>query len=438
MHSVVTSRFCFSLFVALALCGWGDESRAQSHATLPREGKSLREILRHEQASPQTLATARLTKPGGSKLDDPWVTLGRVLFFDPRLSGTNAMSCATCHTPGLGWADGQPTPTRAPKLDRHTQSLWNVGAYHELFWDGRASNLETQVDGPLESPDEMDGSRLKVLLIILRDDGVKQLVEDVGGMDLLQRAAAVLRKSLESRSVYTGSTGREMRRVYWQLGAIDRKHIDAAYQVVTRSLAEFQKTIVSGPAAFDRATTDLNRVPDLAEEPMMRGAALFFGKAGCVSCHQGPYLTDSRFHPASPISSGRDRGLGATLRSGHQQDPAKFVSSRDGRPRFTCVAKSVASRRHAMELLKRGKAKPADFDGLFKTPSLRDVSTHPPYFHDGSAISLEQAVRSEAKRLSCNDVRKPSARRSPRASEGALTEKDLQDITAFLMSMESD
>ena len=74
------------------------------------------------------------------------VELGKALFFDPRLSGSGSISCATCHNPSLAWADGLPTGYgyMSTRLGRHTPTILNVAYGEPYFWDGRAATLEDQ------------------------------------------------------------------------------------------------------------------------------------------------------------------------------------------------------------------------------------------------------------------------------------------------------
>src|SRR5262245_50280718 len=99
---------------------------------------------------------------------DPRIELGRLLFFDPILSGANDVSCATCHHPDLGFGDGRQLamgkggkgigPDRAggSVVKRGAPSLWNAAYNHLQFWDGRAPDLEEQARGPITSDIEMD------------------------------------------------------------------------------------------------------------------------------------------------------------------------------------------------------------------------------------------------------------------------------------------
>lgn len=85
------------------------------------------------------------------------IDLGRQLFFDPLLSGDQSLSCASCHHPKLGFADGQGKSTgiNGHTAKRGAPSLWNMAFLTQFFWDARANSLEEQMTGPLYSPDEM-------------------------------------------------------------------------------------------------------------------------------------------------------------------------------------------------------------------------------------------------------------------------------------------
>ena len=110
----------------------------------------------------------RADNPAATGRDDERVQLGRLLFFDPILSGANDVSCATCHHPDLGFTDGRPVsmgksgrgvgPERSggAVIRRAAPTLWNVAYSHKQFWDGRAKDLEEQARFPITSEIEMD------------------------------------------------------------------------------------------------------------------------------------------------------------------------------------------------------------------------------------------------------------------------------------------
>lgn len=191
--------------------------------------------------------------PADNAMSAERVELGRMLFFDPRLSGSGWISCATCHNPALGWSDGLPTAIGhgMKTLKRHTPTILNSAYNKRQMWDGRFASLEEQALGPIGNPDEMNMDMAEM---------VKRLRSIKGYAPLFERA-------------YPGE-------------GIGEK-------TVAKAIASFERTIVSGEAPFDRwQSGDKHALSDAAK----RGFELFRGKADCVACHQGPNFTDDGFH----------------------------------------------------------------------------------------------------------------------------------------------
>lgn len=146
------------------------------------------------------------------------IDLGRYLFFDPLLSGDGTLSCAHCHHPALGLADGRatssgyggrgvgPSRTGGAVLPRSAPSLWNVAFLDRLFWDGRAHSLEEQVAGPLFSANEMGGTPASLLAALNGNDTYRRLFAQAFGrgrgapitMAEVARALAAFESSLIS------------------------------------------------------------------------------------------------------------------------------------------------------------------------------------------------------------------------------------------------
>jgi len=117
--------------------------------------------------------------PANNKLTPNRVKLGEMLFFDPRLSGSNWISCATCHNPALGWSDGQPTAigNGFTVLRRSTPSIVNTAFNKLQMWDGRFDSLEEQAVGPMQAPGEMNGSMEQILVKLKSIPGYVQAFE---------------------------------------------------------------------------------------------------------------------------------------------------------------------------------------------------------------------------------------------------------------------
>lgn len=213
------------------------------------------------------LRPATVPAPADNKPSPARIALGKSLFFDPRLSGSNTTSCASCHNPALGWSDGLPTAAgyRMRILPRATPTLVNV-AYGTIFmWDGRAKTLEEQALGPITADVEMN-----------------------------QDLPSLVRK-LEAIAGY--------RRMFEQ--AYPGEGITAA--TIGKAIASFERTIVSTESPFDRwIKGDEQAVgPDVK-----RGFAIFEGKGRCAVCHQGFNFTDEGFHNIGVRDRGDSRDLG--------------------------------------------------------------------------------------------------------------------------------
>jgi cytochrome c peroxidase len=189
--------------------------------------------------------------------DNPYTSarelLGRTLFFDPRLSGSNFISCATCHNPGFSWSDGLPKGLGdgMKPLRRHTPTILNSAYCDLMFWDGRVDSLEAQALGPIQSPAEMNQPLTNVV----------KLVASIGDYQAMFKEA------------YPGEP----------VGA----------ETLAKAIATFERTVVSGQAPFDRwISGDDNAIPAQAK----RGFDLFNHKARCAQCHSGWNFTDNGFH----------------------------------------------------------------------------------------------------------------------------------------------
>jgi cytochrome c peroxidase len=214
---------------------------------------------------------AVIDRPSPSASADPWlrpaqvpyppenaptaerVALGQMLFFDPRLSGSGVMSCATCHNPARGWSDGLPTAVGDGHkvLGRATPTILNT-AYQPLqMWDGRKPTLEAQALGPIEASVEMN---------LPLDKAVARLRDVPGYVSAFERA-------------YPGE--------------------GITPETIGKAIASFERTIVSTTSPFDRwRRGDEDAIGASAK----RGFELFQGKANCALCHSGFNFTDNGFH----------------------------------------------------------------------------------------------------------------------------------------------
>jgi cytochrome c peroxidase len=331
--------------------------------------------------------------------------LGRNLFFDPRLSGDNSTSCATCHNPARGWSDGEATPVRFPQVKRHTPSLWNLAFYDNYFWDGHADSLWIQALFPLEGRPEMDSHRLKVVTLIVQDKYLKELYEDTFGK--ISTALVDNVKKGFSSNLITQNNFDGWNRVYLQLDYQQKEEISRIFANVGKALEAFQTNIWAGTSKFDLFARQITN-KEFDREPTLsfgaqKGLKLFL--VNCLQCHNGMNFSDSRFYnlglqehkPFSDWDKGRFEGI----KLARDSELSRLSKYSDMKPKIG--GDNTAT---------------TDTLGAFRTPSLRNVNLHPPYMHDGKVRSLADAIEAHIKILPV-----------------PLTEKDTEDLIAFLQAL---
>jgi cytochrome c peroxidase len=190
--------------------------------------------------------------------------LGRKLFFDPLMSASGTISCATCHHPRLAWGDGLPRAigeARAPLPFRSPTMLG--AAWMEGFgWDGKFPTLESVAFTPLSAAANMGRNEQELLRDIAQNAAYRADFDRVFGAEGVSRAT------------------------------------------VERALATYERTIVPASAPFDRwIAGDEAAISEAAK----RGFDLFTGQAKCSECHAGWRFTDDSFHD---IGTGGDNDLG--------------------------------------------------------------------------------------------------------------------------------
>ena len=194
------------------------------------------------------------------------IELGKMLFFDNRLSINQRQSCATCHNPYLGFGDGLPkgVGTKNNPLPRNTPHLYNV-AWNSIFmWDGRKPTLEEQALGPIESKEEM----------MLPLDQMESRINAINGYRTL------FQKTYDVQQV-------------------------TRYEI-SRAIAAFERTIIVDDTPFDRFIAgDKNALTPQQK----RGLKLFTEKAKCIDCHDGPNFTDDSFHSLGLKDNDQGRAL---------------------------------------------------------------------------------------------------------------------------------
>ncbi len=235
--------------------------------------------------------------------------LGKMLFFDPRLSKSGFISCNSCHNLSMGGTDNiktsighkwQQGPINAP-------TVLNSGMNLAQFWDGRAQDLKAQAAGPIANPKEMAFTH-----------------------EMAEKVVASIPQYRERFKTAFGSDG----------VTIDR---------ITTAIAQFEETLVTPGSKFDQW---LEGDKNALNQDELEGYKLF-KSSGCVQCHNGPAVGGSSYQKFG------------VYKPYETKNPA---NGREG------VTGNAADR------------------NVFKVPILRNIELTYPYFHDGEAATLEQAV----------------------------------------------
>lgn len=182
------------------------------------------------------------------------IDLGKLLYFDPRLSKDGTISCASCHNPYHGFTDPHRTSAGVGGAlgGRNSPTVINRLFSKEQFWDGRAEDLEDQAHGPLVNPVEM--------AMPSHDHVVKNCSRIRGYRPYFERAY--------------GSKEVTMKKI-------------------AQAIASYERTVLSGNSPFDRYTAGDK---DALSASAVRGMELFNGKANCRVCHTGFNFTDESYH----------------------------------------------------------------------------------------------------------------------------------------------
>ncbi|MBM7126002.1 cytochrome c family protein [Dyella flava] len=279
------------------------------------------------------------------------IALGKALFNDPHLSADGTIRCASCHIPEKGYTDGRRVAVGVEGRagTRNTPSLVTIGVAQEtsFFWDGRRSALDQAVLDPLTNPVEM---------------GLDDQTE------LLQR----VQQNAGDRQAFAQAFP-------------DAKQAVTLEQIAT-VLADYVQSLKLPESAYDHYA--LHGDKTALNQRALLGLAIFKGKGRCAECHllQGTpaMLTDHAFHRTGI-------GLDAIAQDLPRLTQGVIQRSLQG----AAIGNRVATHADEAQLGRFNVTQdPADI-GLFRTPSLRDVSQTAPYMHDGSVATLDEAIDRE-------------------------------------------
>ena len=352
--------------------------------------------------------------PSNKYSDNPKAAaLGKKLFFDSRFSGNQKVSCATCHREDYNFTDNLPLAHGMGTTNRRSMPLLGVAYNAWFFWDGRKDSLWAQALGPIESKVEHGISRTMSAYIISKY--YRNEYQEVFGH------FPEIGEEGDLRTNARPATDDPMALKSWVLmGPQSREEVNRIYVNMGKAIGAFVRTIVPGPALFDRYVEALLNNKDAEAKQILTadeiaGLKLFIGKAKCTNCHNGPLFTNGDFH---------DTGLPPD-----QHEPSVDRGRADGITKvladeFNCLSRySDADPNQCYELrfIDTGAQK---YIGAFKTPTLRNVAERPPYMHAGQFATLEEVLTFYQQKAD-----------NPELGHRGLTDRELQQLAAFLKTL---
>lgn len=277
------------VFIWVAGCRDGEESTGQGGIS------ALFEPLPEEAPAPEDNPTTAER-----------VELGKMLFFEPKLSRSGTISCNTCHVVGAAGVDHRAVAMGegARTGPRNSPTVYNAAFLKSQFWDGRAPTLEEQAKGPIQAHVEMD---------LTPEEAVERLYE-TGYEPYFERAFP------EADTAIT-------------------------FDNIAKAIAAFERTLITPGSPFDRYLEG----DEAALTPEQKEGLALFQQAGCVGCHYGPLLGGNGYAAFSHVEGTEDVGRAAVTQA-------------------------------------------TEDEYVFRIAPLRNVALTYPYFHDGSAATLEEAV----------------------------------------------
>lgn len=364
--------------------------------------------------------------PSNRVADNPRAArLGQALFYDTRFSRTGALSCASCHDPDLHFTDGRRVAMGEELYPRNTASLVNVAAYEWVLWDGGCDTLWCQARGPFENRHEMNANRLTLGHVLFEDAELRAAYEDVFGP--LPNLADTSRFPLRARPDNLAPDG-ELNLAWEGMTEADQFLASEILANASKALEAYQRTLRSDTSPLDTfleglAEEDPDKVAALSPEAQ-RGLLLFVGKAGCVECHDGPWLHASDF-----ANVGLD-----TRQWLYYEDNGRFEAIEDllsnefgGASAFSDDLEWGLARLDGLE-------QTPDLYSAFRVPSLRNVANTGPYMHGGHFESLAEVVH----HYNVLEERPFEGQTDPRLQPLGLSKSEEAELVAFLESLAMD
>ena len=362
---------------------------------------------------------------------------GRKFFWEKRYSGainvaddgmngglgalgeTGKVSCGSCHLPTYGWADNRSKPNNvsigANRSVRNSPSLLNVGFYDWYTWAGRLDSLWAQGASAPESPD-LAGNRCGIahmLFNFYRSEYDAIFDDDLpAALDPAAPDAARFPAACKPKAAGAADGPWEM------MAAADRVAIQRVMSNVGKSIAAYERKLVSQNSAFDKYVAgDVSAMSASAK----RGLKVFIGQGFCVQCHTGPHFTDQKFHNLGVPQTGANVPMTDTGR--FDDLPKALANAYNMTSQFSDSVDTGMTKHMGVAAVETDK-------GAFRSKNLRSVALTAPFEHNGVFATLREVI----------DFYDQGGGTTPYTKDEKikplnLTEQQKEDLVAFLESL---
>jgi len=334
-------------------------------------------------AAPPLAPLPPVPEPGDNKTTKAKVELGKLLFFDPKITGDASVSCGDCHDPKQGWGLAEPISRGYPGTVhwRNSQTAVNTGYLGKLFWQGDAGSLEAQAEAA--------------------NTGA---VAGNGANDVME---ARLRQTPEYVKRFRDAFGTVLPQIndaWYAIAAFEREMLTQKDNPLDRFL-KGDKSALSPKA--------------------VKGKQLFEGKANCIECHNGPMLTDQKFH-----------NLGVPRPKEFEEAGLNQITYR-----WEIYQKGIHEQRY-----RDWKDDPGLYHstgrqqdaGKFRTAPLRYIKHTAPYMHAGQFLTLEEVVDFYDQGGGENEFTKRFGNRAKALKPLKLAKDEKEALVAFLEELSGE
>jgi len=393
------------------------------------------------------LATPALDNPSNSKaLDDDAARLGQMLFFDPDFSSavktdgpsgtkgqTGRVACANCHDPNRYFIDSRTVEGSSHGVDftpRSSPALTNVGWYRWFTWAGRLDSLSMQGANAPEAGTDVASTRLffaHVLFAKYRDvyDAVFSDTPLDPALDPAASDATRFPPAGKPKAAATDPDGP------WEMmTADDKRAINQIMANCGKAIEAYERKLVTPGSPFEQYVGGDHTA---LTEQQKRGLKLFVGKAACNECHNGPILSDNRFHNVGvpqtgnhipAVDTGRFGDIPKLLGNPYRSEEMFSDDPAAGKAKLDAVRANETD----------GMGAALDFTkGEFRTGGLLNIAETAPYFHDGSMRTLEDVV--QFYNHGGGEIGSFSGVKDVKMVPLGLTDTDVSDLVAFLKAL---